>query len=66
MVVKGEKSKTRPGNKDFETRAGSKEFDRSGKREKTNSKGVKKLPYQVKGSLEAKRHMARIRAMKKK
>jgi ribosomal protein S6 len=62
---KGDKSKTHSG-LDFETRKGSKEFDREGKREKTTSKGVKKLPYQIKGSQEAKDHMAKIRNMKKK
>ena len=46
---KGSKSKTRPGELDFSTKATSKDFDRGGKRKKTaQGSKVKRRPYQTK------------------
>lgn len=62
---KGSKSKTHPGEKDFTTKKGSKDFDRGGHRSK-HAEGSKKkrAPYTSKrgGSAE---HMKKMRDAKK-
>jgi hypothetical protein len=76
--VKGSKSKTHKGDMDYTTKKGDKYFHRGGHEETysdTDSENgtsfdggsvKKRKPHMVKGSAEAKAHMAKIRAMKGK
>ena len=67
--VKGSKSKTHKGDMDYTTKKGDMDFHRGGHDEKESEimlgTGVKK-PHMIKGSAEAKSHMAKIRSMKGK